>query len=144
MVWAPMHELVFDTSVVVAGLRSKRGASYQLLRLIDANLFRLHISVALALEYEDVLKRENLIPGTSEQQIDAFLDYLFTVAHLTSYVLRQRPSLRDPDDERILEVAIQCGATIVTHNRKDFEGAKRFGVLVKTPAEILEVLRRPV
>ena len=136
-----MHELILDTSVLVAGLRSKRGASYQLLRLIDAKLFRLHISVALALEYEDVLKRENLIPGMMEQQIDAFLDYLFTVAHLIPFVGRQRPSLRDPDDERILEVAIQCGATIVTHNYKDFEGAKQFGILVKTPAEILETLR---
>jgi putative PIN family toxin of toxin-antitoxin system len=139
-----MLELVFDTSVLVAGLRSKRGASYQLLRLVDANLFRLHISVALALEYEDVLKREGLIPSANEQQIDAFLDYLFTVAHLTPFVSRQRPSLRDPDDERILEVAIQCGATIVTHNRKDFEGARRFGVSVKTPAEILEILKPSV
>ena len=135
---------MFDTSVLVAGLRSKRGASYQLLRLIDANLFRLHISVALALEYEDVLRRENLIPGATKQQIDAFLDYLFTIAHLTPYVPRRRPSLRDPNDERILEVAIQCGATIVTHNLKDFDGAKRFGVAVKTPAEILEILRRSV
>ena len=137
-----MHELVFDTSVLVAGLRSKRGASYQLLRLVDAKLFRLHISVALALEYEDVLKRENLIPGATEQQIDAFLDYLFTIAHLTPFVLRRRPSLRDPDDERILEVAIQCGATIVTHNQKDFKEAKRFGVAVKTPAEVLQIRRR--
>jgi len=56
-----MPELVFDTSVLVAGLRSKCRAYYQLLRLIDANLFRLPISVALALDNEDVLKRENLI-----------------------------------------------------------------------------------
>lgn len=137
-----MHNLIFDTNVIVAGLRSKRGASYQLLSLIDANLFRLYISVALAFEYEDVLKRENLITGVNNQQIDAFLDYLFAVAHLMPYVPRQRPSLRDPDDERILEVAIQCGATIVTHNQRDFEGAGQFGVLVKTPAEILQILRQ--
>ena len=97
--------------------------------------------MALALEYEDVLKRENLLLGISGQQVDAFLDYLFTVAHITPYVPRQRPSLRDPDDERILEEAIQSGATIVTHNLKDFEGAKRFGVSAKTPAEVLEFLR---
>ena len=56
-------------------------------------------------------------------------------------VPRLRPSLRDPNDERILEVAVQSGATIVTHNRKDFEGAARFGVAVKTPSEILEIRR---
>jgi len=96
----------------------------------------------LALEYEDVLKREDLIPSFRESEIDDFLDYLFRVSNLTRFVLRRRPSLPDPDDERILEVAIQCGATIVTHNKRDFEGADRLGVPVKTPAEILEILRK--
>lgn len=139
-----MLELVLDTNVLVAGLRSKRGASQQLLRLIGGDKFRLNISVALALEYEEVLKRENLVPEITETQIDALLDYLFTVSNLTPFVLRRRPSLRDPDDERILEVAVQCDAMIVTHNKKDFDGARRFGVPVKTPAEILEILRREV
>jgi putative PIN family toxin of toxin-antitoxin system len=139
---ATVHKLVFDTSVLVAGLRSKRGASYQLLRFIDVGLFRLYISVALALEYEDVLKRPNLIPNATTEQIDAFLDYLLAVAYLTPYVPRHRPSLRDPDDERILEVASLSGATIVTHNGRDFAGARQFGVTVKTPAEILEILRK--
>lgn len=128
--------------MLVASLQFKRGASYQLHRFIDVNLLRLHISVAWALEYEAVLMHENLTLGATKQQIDSFLNYLFTVIHLIPFVPRQRPSLCDPDDERILEVAVQCGATIVTHNQKDFKEAKRFGVAVKTPAEILEALRR--
>jgi|SRR5208283_473839 len=142
MVTARVHELVLDTNVLVAGLRSRRGASHELLRRIGEGRFRLNISVALALEYEDVLKREDLIPSFRESEIDDFLDYLFRVSNLTRFVLRRRPSLPDPDDERILEVAIQCGATIVTHNKRDFEGADRLGVPVKTPAEILEILRK--
>jgi predicted nucleic acid-binding protein len=139
-----MLELVLDTNVLVAGLRSSRGASYQLLRSMGTGLFRLNISVALALEYEDVLKRRDLIPGIATAEIDAFLDYVLAASNLTPFVLRQRPTLRDPDDERILERAIQCGATIVTHNLRDFEGTKRVGVVVKTPSEILDMLRRPV
>jgi len=50
--------------------------------------------------------------------------------------------LRDPDDERILEVAVQCDAVIVTHNIRDFSQAVALGVAVKTPAEILEILRK--
>ncbi len=137
-----MLELVLDTNVIVAGLRSQRGASYQLLRLIGTGPFRMNISTALALEYEDALKRRALITYLSEPEIDGFLDYLFSVSNLTPFVLRYRPVLRDPDDERILEVAIQCGATLVTHNKRDFEGAKELGVPVKEPREILELLRR--
>lgn len=47
----------------------------------------------------------------------------------------------DPDDERILEVAVQCGAMIITHNKKDFVGAEQLGVMVRTPAEFLKMLR---
>ena len=127
--------------MLVAALRSKRGASYQVLRLIGQSDWRLNISVALALEYEDVLKREDLLPGIGKAEVDEFLDYLFAASNLVPFVLRRRPSLRDPDDERILEVAVQCGAMIVTHNTKDFAVAKQFDVAVRTPAEFLKILR---
>lgn len=136
-----MLQLILDTNVLVAGLRSKRGASYQLIRMLPEKRFQLNISVALALEYEDVLKRPDLVTAMSAHEIDNVPDYIVAVSKLEAYVPRLRPSLRDPDDERILEVAVQCGATIVTHNHKDFEGAARLGVSVKTPSEILEIRR---
>jgi len=45
------------------------------------------------------------------------------------------------NDERILEVAAQSGAMIVTHNTKDFTGTERLGV-VRTPAEFLKIILR--
>jgi putative PIN family toxin of toxin-antitoxin system len=137
-----MLEIVLDTNVLVAAFRSKRGASYQLVRSIGLGDWRLNISVALALEYEDVLKCKGTIPaGIKEAEIDGFLDYLFSASNLVPFVFPQRPSLPDPDDERILEVAVQCQAVIITHNRRDFVGAERFGVRVRTPAEFLKILR---
>jgi len=135
-----MLQLVLDTNVLVAGLRSKRGASFQLIRLIAGNRFGLNVSVALALEYEDVLKRPGLVPATSERDTDIFLDYILASSTLRQFVPNLRPSLRDPDDERILEVAVQCGAVIVTHNTRDFDGAALFGIEVKTPSEVLRIL----
>ena len=38
-------------------------------------------------------------------------------------------------------MAVQCEAMIVTHNRKDFVGAERLGIIVRTPAEFLKMLR---
>jgi predicted nucleic acid-binding protein len=111
--------------------------------LIGRSDWRLNISVALALEYEDV-KRRGMLPGIHETEVDEFLNYLFAVSNLVPSVLRLRPSLRDPGDECILEVAVECGATIVTHNRRDFAGAERYGVLTITPAEFLKMLREPL
>ena len=89
----PMHEVVMDTNVLVAALRSRR-ASYTIISLIGAGKFRLNVSVALALEYEEVLKRSDLIPGLTEGDVDGFLDYLFQSSNLVLSLTRCVPASR--------------------------------------------------
>jgi predicted nucleic acid-binding protein len=67
-------DILLDTNVLVAALRSQRGASNRIIRLIVAGDLRMNISVALALEYEAVLKREGMTPGMTGAGIDRFLD----------------------------------------------------------------------
>jgi predicted nucleic acid-binding protein len=45
-------QIVIDTNVFLAALRSPRGASYQVLRLLGRGDFAIHLSVPLVLEYE--------------------------------------------------------------------------------------------
>jgi predicted nucleic acid-binding protein len=137
-----MNEIVVDTNVLVAALRSRRGAAHELMLLVGTGAFRLNISVALALEYEEVLKRADLIPGSSGSDVDAFLDYLFQTSHLVPSVHPIRPNLSDPDDEMVLDLATQRVATIVTYNKRDFAVAGVLGVDVLTPAEFLDRLRQ--
>jgi hypothetical protein len=51
-----MIQVAFDTNALVAGLRSKRGASFAFLESIEKGIWKANIPVALALEYEAVLK----------------------------------------------------------------------------------------
>ncbi|CBN57890.1 MULTISPECIES: PIN domain-containing protein [Kamptonema] len=53
-----MPEIVIDTNVSVAGLRSSRGSAFRLLQLIGTGIFDIHLSVPLVLEYEEVLLRD--------------------------------------------------------------------------------------
>ena len=53
---------ILDTSVLVSGLRSKQGASFQILQAIRRGEIRIAISVALVLEFEAVLLRPGLVP----------------------------------------------------------------------------------
>jgi predicted nucleic acid-binding protein len=48
---------VLDTSVLVAGIRSNRGASRELLRMVLDEEFKPLVSVSLVLEYEAVITR---------------------------------------------------------------------------------------
>jgi len=131
---------VLDTNVLVAALRSRGGASFRLVSEIGREKFELVLSVTLVLEYEQALT-ETRPANVSESDVKAFLDYVCSVGTHQEVFYLWRPHLRDPKDDMVLEAAIagQCQA-VVTHNRRHFEGAARFGIAVITPAEFLSRL----
>lgn len=137
------HQVVLDTNVLVAALRSRRGASFALLSRVGTPGagFDIHVSVPLVFEYEAVLRRHAAALGLGHDDVDDTLDYLCAVAaHHRIYFL-WRPVLRDPRDDMVLEVAVEARADrIVTFNVRDFAGAERFGVKVVTPRELLRTL----
>jgi putative PIN family toxin of toxin-antitoxin system len=131
--------IVLDTNVLIAGLRSRNGASFQLLSLIGESAFELNVSVPLILEYEEAAKRESRALGLTHAEIDDVLDYLCAVATHREIYFLWRPVLRDAADDMVLEVAVEAGCDIVvTHNVRDFVGAERFGVRALTPGEFLK------
>ncbi len=135
-----MLEVVLDTNILVAGLRSSQGASHRLLQTMEAGLWRPVVSPALALEYEMVLKRLSREMGFNFRQMDEFIDYVCSRARLVQIHFRCRPVLPDPDDDRILEVAVRARSPIVTFNTKDFRGADRYGIATLYPSELLSII----
>jgi len=134
-------KVVLDTNVLVAALRSRRGAAFQVLLALRARRFTFVLSVPLFLEYEDVLKRPGMVPLT-EDAIDRLLRLLAARGQAQDIFFLWRPFLRDAKDDMLLEVAVAAGCeAIVTFNRKDFAGVEQFGLEVLTPYELLERLK---
>jgi putative PIN family toxin of toxin-antitoxin system len=134
-------KLILDTNVVVAGVRSRTGASNALLIAGFRNGFEWCCSVPLFYEYEDVLNRAEFLldTGLTRQLIGEFLQDIASVVTPVGVDFRWRPQLNDPNDEMVLEAAINCGAGIVTHNWRDFRDVpSRFGLDLMTPAETLK------
>lgn len=137
-------KLVLDTDVLVAGLRSRAGASRRLLLLLYQGRFEVLASVAMMLEYEAVLTRpENLQAfGLTIAEVERFLDSMsLLVTPVTPFFL-WRPQLRDPADEHVLEAAVNGGAdAVVTFNVHHFQAAAaRFGIAVLRPSDALRRL----
>lgn len=138
--------LVLDTDVMVAALRSDRGASRQLLMAALDGVFELLASVPLMIEYEAVLTRpEHLeVIGLTAGEVNQVLD---AVAHISIPVVLRflwRPRLRDPDDEMVLETAVNGEADgLVTFNVRHLaEAARDFGIRVMRPADVWKQVQR--
>lgn len=134
--------VVFDTSVLVAGLRSRLGASNRVLYAIAEGRCVPLVSTAVFLEYEAVLSRPEQLFATQMSVVDVqgFLAAFASAAEPVEISFRWRPQLSDPADEMILEAAANGGAdVIVTHNTRDFQSvALRFGIRTVSPAKFLK------
>lgn len=131
-------QIVIDTNVIVAGLRSKRGAAFRLLSLVGTGLFDIHLSVPLILEYEEILLRELPHLSVSQAAVENVIDYHCAVATHHEIYFLWRPFLRDQDDDMVLELAVKAGCdSIVTYNKRDFAGIERFNLRTIAPADFL-------
>jgi putative PIN family toxin of toxin-antitoxin system len=130
---------VIDTNVLHAGLYSATGASFRLLRLIDAGRLIPVLSTTLLFEYEDVLKRNRELLDLSNKAIEDVLDGFCSRGEPRNIYFLWRPQLPDQKDDHVLELAVAAGnVPIVTHNVRDFHAARMFGVRVMKPAEMLK------
>ncbi len=133
-------KLVFDTSVVLAGI-GWRGEAYQCLVMLARR--RLIAYATSATITEARTKAEELIfAGKFPHDPKPMLDwYLARVRPVEPAPLGKRRS-RDADDDPILACALGAGAKIVTTYDKDLlDMGKPFGIEIIKPAELLRRMK---
>ena len=135
--------VVLDTNVLAAALRSKRGASYQIILLLLTGKLKTALSLPLYIEYLDVLMRPAIRPAeVSDADILDFVDEILLQAQTQNIYFLWRPWLKDEKDDMILELAIASNADyIVTFNLKDFHGIELFGIEAVAPKDFLNLVK---
>ena len=135
-----------DTDAVIAAMRSPGGASAAIVRAVRRKQARLVLSVPLAIEYEAVCRRSEhrVEAGLSRQQVEVFLDAIIAMGEPVQTHFLWRPQLHDPNDEMVLEAAVNGRAdALVTFNVRDYgTAAAQFGVEVLLPREAIARIRR--
>jgi putative PIN family toxin of toxin-antitoxin system len=94
-------QIVIDTNVLMSALRSKRGASFRLLRLLGDSRFEINVSVPLVIEYEKGAKGAVRRGGLSTKNVEDILDFICAVARHRKIYYLWRPLLRDPKDDMV-------------------------------------------
>lgn len=104
------------------------------------------MDLKLGLEYRDVaLRPEHLMASAlSEREVLELIEALEAFAEPVEVLVKTRPLSSDPDDDMVLDLAINGRAeALVTYNTKHFMAAgKRSGIPILTPAELLQKISR--
>jgi putative PIN family toxin of toxin-antitoxin system len=135
-------EVILDTNVILAAARSRRGAAAAVLSMVATGRFHLNLSVALALEYEEVLKRESEKLLMTQQEIEDLVAFLCANSTRREVHGSGFPLLNDPDDEFLARLAF-AGACdhLITHNVRHLGELTAQGISVVTPREFLAIIK---
>ena len=78
-----------------------------------------------------------LVSGLTQPEVGELLDAVALVSEHIGFFYTYRPVLTDPNDEMVLETAVNGRASaIVTFNDRDFRKVtKRFGIEIISPRE---------
>jgi putative PIN family toxin of toxin-antitoxin system len=139
--------VTIDTNVLLAGLISQSGASHQILKLITSEKITLALSTQVLLEYDDVLKRKEILKLTrlNQAQVEDVLDLLALLAQQNNIYYRLRPNLRDEKDNLFIECAFASNSNyLLTSNIRDFNSGelKGFKFKVLTPKDFYQLWRK--
>lgn len=136
-----LYQIVIDTNVILAGLRSDKGASYKLLTILNDKRFQINVSATLVFEYEEILKREQQQTGLNYEDIDNIINGICYLANHHEIFYIWRPLAKDKDDDFLIDLALKCQANfIISYNTKDLQPIEKFGISILTPKQFLQLL----
>jgi len=132
-----MRKVVLDTNVYISAL-AFGGKPLDILIWAEVGLFELFVSSAILFELREKLVQKF---GWSEKRTRLAIERIFNIAKVVVPQMKIRECL-DPDDDKILECAVEAGADyIVTGDKRHLLKFKEFrGIRIISPAEFLQDL----
>jgi uncharacterized protein len=149
---------VLDTMVFLQAVGSGKGAAYAVLQRFEAGDFRLFVSRDLLDEIRDVLSRPEIrrkLSLLTDERVAALIGRLERKATLVDVVPPRIAYERDPDDEPVLNLAIEVNADYLVSRdndlldlmKEDYPGGEAFrvqfsGLSILDPVAFLGALSR--
>ena len=133
-----MTRFVFDTNVIIsAGLFNNSVPGQAFIRALNHG--KMLVSKALVGELSRVLGRDRFDRYVTREERDAFLSSLIRESSLIEISQAVRVC-RDPEDDQILELAVNDNATYIVTGDADLLVLNPFrGIEIVTPAEFLKL-----
>ena len=130
-----MLRVVPDTNVLISAFMVE-GNEYRLIENGFKKEILLITSLAIIEEFKEVARRPRI--GFAKEDIDEFIDALLEVSKLVIPTQIITGICRDPDDEKLLEAAVEGKADYIVSGDKDWLSLRNFrGIKIVSAAALL-------
>ncbi len=134
-----MLKFVFDTNVLVSALISTMGNPALLLDRAGKS-YMLFISKDILTELEDVISRDKF--GFTEEEVNTIIEAIISFSEVINPGIKLDVIESDPDDNKILECAVACGASYIVSGDRHLLELKKYGkIKIITPKAALDLIR---
>ncbi|MCZ7395109.1 MAG: putative toxin-antitoxin system toxin component, PIN family [Candidatus Methanoperedens sp.] len=134
-----MLNFVFDTNVLVSALISTMGNPALLLDKAGKN-YTLFISKDILTELEAVISRDKF--GFKEEEVNTIIEAIISFSEVINPEIKLDVIKSDPDDNKILECAVACGASYIVSGDRHLLELKKYGkIKIITPKVALGLIR---
>ncbi len=135
-------KITTDTNILVSGTFWK-GDSDRIIELIDKGEIELILSEELIEEYDEVISRDEIIDKIENKNL--ILNESVQRIIGDSVIVEPKQKLDvvkdDPDDNRVLECAVEGNVDYIVSNDKHLLKLSRFrGIKIVTPGEFLKII----
>ncbi len=134
-----MLNFVFDTNVLVSALISTKGNPAMLLDKVGKS-YTLFISKDILTELEAVISRDKF--GFTEEEVNTIIEAIISFSEVINPEIKLDVIKSDPDDNKILECAVACGASYIVSGDNHLLELKEYGkIKIITPKAALGLIR---
>lgn len=134
-----MLNFVFDTNVLVSALISTMGNPALLLDKAGKN-YTFFISKDILTELEAVISRDKF--GFTEEEVNTIIEAIISFSEVINPEIKLDVIKSDPDDNKILECAVACGASYIVSGDRHLLELKEYGkIKIITPKAALGLIR---
>lgn len=131
-----MTKIVVDTNILVSASFWK-GNPYKIIELAAQGKIKIFSSVEILEEFAKVLKRDF---KTGEEELKKRIETFLKIIKLVSPQIKIQVVKEDPDDDKVLEAALEANAHFIVSGDKHLLKIKEFkGIKIMTAREFLDI-----
>lgn len=135
-----MTKVVLDTNVFVSSIFWEKGAPHKVVELALEKKIFVFTSVEILRELEKVLRRDFKEP---DELIHRQISLIFEYANVVLSTVKVDVVKDDPEDNKIIECAVSCGAGyIITGDKHLLNIGSYKGIKIVTPRKLIEVMEK--